>query len=278
MDWGPTFAGQPCVDAWYEDLSASRWGAAVLISFYNTRSRTGITVLLAAVLWLTAGSAAGDMDAERLMAAVTAQLPPQPLALTGDLIVRLRRGVVVDRYSFDFFLHWGATPPMARYRIMGPDGTLLEELEIRRTAGGDELAYRRGDPLESAPSPALNAPIQASDLTWLDLMLDFLWWDDPVITGEETVRGFDCLIVTVAAPERHAGDYAGVRMWIEPKQYLLLQAEAFDANDRPVRRLWVTSVQRLDDEQWMIKEMESQRYPSAQRTRMRIGEVVETAP
>lgn len=216
-------------------------------------------------------------EADQLLAGVIAQLPPEPLHISGSLVVRQRRGVVLARYRLDCRLHWGGEPPMAHYRILNTEGHTLEELELYREPDGNRLIHRGRDRIASTAAIPLGTPIQATDLTWLDLTLDFLWWDHPVVTGTESVRGFDCVIVTVQAPSRHAETYAGVRLWIEPAQRLLLQAEGFDAHNRPVRRLWITSVQRVN-EQWMIKEMEIQRHPSPQRTRMRIEEIIESEP
>ncbi len=235
---------------------------------------TAAGIIAMTVLCVCADTRDGDPAAEALMASVTAQLPPQPLEVTGTLTVRQRRGVVTGRYGFSFFLHWGAAPPYARYRISQTDGSPLEELHIRREPDGDHILYRSGNPLQETAAPPLSATIQATDITWLDLTLDFLWWEHPVLTDTETVRGFECLIVTVPAPEEHASEVAGVRLWIDREQHLLLQAEGFDRDGRIVRRLWVTSVQRVD-ELWMIKEMEVQRTPSVRRTRLRVEEVIE---
>jgi hypothetical protein len=127
--------------------------------------------------------------------------------------------------------------------------------------------------------PLLFSRIQESDITWADLTLSFLWWRTASMAGEETVRGYSCYIVDVVPPESVSTTntntgmpYASVRLWIEKKNRVMLQAEGRAKDGTPVRTMWVKSVKKIN-ERWMIKDMEIQGYPDVHRTRLHIEDV-----
>jgi hypothetical protein len=68
-----------------------------------------------------------------------------------------------------------------------------------------------------------------------------------------------------------------VRLWIEEKIRVLLQAEGYDAQGEAVRRLWVQSCKKIND-RWMIKDMEIQQYPEIHRTRLTVRDVKPQPP
>jgi hypothetical protein len=214
------------------------------------------------------------------MAAVRMQLPREPIVLSGELIVRKRRGVVVSKCAFTIELEWGSQPPRAQYTLHSLLGTDLEQLTVIRRPGGDaQLAYATGDPLAPAPIPDLLSPIQKTDLTWTDLTLSFLWWKGGTVRGMEKIRSFNCYVVDVPAPGDKPGPYTHARLWIDRKALVLLQAEGWH-DKQLVRRLWVKSVKQIKnaagtDRRWMIKDMEIQSFPSHQRTKLRVRDVAE---
>jgi hypothetical protein len=214
------------------------------------------------------------ITADALMRSTLAQLPPEPLAIKGELIVRLQRGIILEKYPFECLLHWGASPAVAHYMLPARGAHPREQMELTRSAAGRQIAYRRGIAPTNAAPPSLTTRIRDTDLSWLDLTLDFLWWHHPTIVGEESVRGFDCYIVELPRPADMEAEYAVARLWIGKQQHLLLQAEGVDANGKVVRRLWVKSCKKID-EKWIVKEMEIQSYPVVHRTKLHILEVIE---
>lgn len=239
-------------------------------------------------------------SADTLLKRVIEQLPAAPIRVSGELLVRKRRGIPVNTYAFEFEAHWGHTPPRARYRIRDAFGNDLEQLTIIHGVS-PTYYYAAGNPLREAPPPQLTQSIQQTDLTWMDLTLAFLWWPDSTIVGEDTFRNFDCTVVDVHAPicpsqaegevgsrrpselpsslqprdptSLEAPSYAFVRLWIAQKAPLLLQAEAYNEENECIRRFWVRSCKKIDDE-WMIKEMEIQRFPAIHRTKLRVQTVI----
>ena len=225
------------------------------------------------------GEDAALPPARAVLETVVAQLPREPLRVSGELTVRHRRGVVVRTVGFEMFLHWGAEPSTARYTVRDALGADLERLTVTRTAGGEAgLEYAAGAALTPAPLPDLYASVQATDISWVDLSLAFLWWPDATMVGTGEVRGRECLIVTVRPPPgEDAAVYDHVRLWIDRKLFMLLQVEAFDAEGMQLRRLWVKSLKKMG-EQWMIKDLEVESAPVVQRTRLRVPEVETVTP
>ncbi len=230
------------------------------------------------------GESDEPVTVENLMASVVAAFPRDPLELRGTFLVRRRRGVVVAEHEFAMAVHWGANPMTARYWILDEQEQPVEEMRLTRPYGKPPVwRYRAGVPLADRPLPDLYAPILDTDLSWADLSLSFLWWPGGAFAGEERIRGYACHIVEIPAPQREmegmdsAEPYAKVRLWIEKKHAMLLQAEAYDAEGNPVRRLWVRSLRKIG-ERWMIKDLEVQRHRSPSRTKLTIREAVEPDP
>ncbi len=228
-------------------------------------------------------------SADQLLHDVVARLPIDPIHVSGKLLVRRRRGVPVASLDFELDAHWGDTPARATYHIRDAFGRSLEELSVTH---GESTSYQyaTGDPLQKTDLPDLSGAIQETDLSWIDLTFAYLWWPGGKIVGEESIRSFDCYILDIPAPQSQkvadggpkaesegASPYASVRLWISKKAHMMLQAEGYDANGKILRRLWVRNFKKIAD-QWMIKEMEVQRYPEVHRTKLRVTEVETAKP
>jgi len=222
----------------------------------------------------SAADTADDDDvpiAAALLAGVINQLPREPIRVTGTLLVRRRRGVPISTYGFELIARWGDAIPRTRYTILDAFGEPLERLELTH-GESPTYDYAVGNPLESRPVYTLDRPVQSTDITWMDLTLSFLWWTDARLEGEDSVKGFDCHVIRINAPPDQQGPYKSVRLWIGKKAGMMLRAEGLDADDKPIRRLWINSVKKIDDA-YMIKDMEIQKYPAIQRTKLSIAEV-----
>ena len=156
-------------------------------------------------------------------------------------------------------------------------GAQLQDRAIdgRKSEGRVEVdwetsAVRIGD----GSAIALDSRIESTDLTWADLSLSFLWWRGGEIVGTDRAKGRDCYLVDLPAPawQPTTSGYHHVRLWIDQSLHMLLRAEGFDADNQPLRSLWVRSLKKTDG-RWMIKDMEVQAYPPVQRTRLRIHTV-----
>ena len=68
-----------------------------------------------------------------------------------------------------------------------------------------------GQPFPSASTSTFDSSVLGTDVTWSDLTLDYLWWDDvsfDVVREGESVHGQTCAVVVMKKGERT------VRVWV----------------------------------------------------------------
>lgn len=208
-----------------------------------------------------------EPSARELLGGVWSCFPSEPVVISGDLIVRGRRGSEPG-LRLELEADWSGDPVRAVYTIRNADGITLERMTVtRRGQGTPQYAYERGDPLKPESTPDLAATIGRTDISWMDLTLSFLWWPNPEVAGTDKVRGRECHVVSVRPPEGTGGQYGHVLLWIDRELGMFLQAEGYDPAGERVRRLWIQSLKKID-ERWMIKDLEVQVYPGTDRTKL----------
>ena len=115
-----------------------------------------------------------------------------------------------------------------------------------------------------------------TDVTWLDLTFDFLWWTDAAYEEDregETVHGQTCMVILVRPPEKIAGLEA-IRLWADKKTGCLMQAEQLGDGMKPIRRLWGTRVKKFG-ERWMVSVLEVETLGSRHRTKITVEDLKE---
>jgi len=114
----------------------------------------------------------------------------------------------------------------------------------------------------------LQPTLLGTDVTWSDLTLDYLWWDDFSFDAEregETVHGQVCAVVLLKKGVRM------VRVWVDRKTGALLQAEEL-RDGKTVRRLWGTRIRKFGD-RWMANVLEVETIGSGHRTKITVEEL-----
>jgi len=113
-----------------------------------------------------------------------------------------------------------------------------------------------------------------SQFSYYDLGMPFLQWPDPKLVGDGRMRGRDCFVVEVRATDQ---PYARAKLWIDKESVAPLRIEAFDTEDRLVKRIEITSFKRLG-EIWIPRGVEvasvppAQALPAEERSRLEIFE------
>jgi len=167
-------------------------------------------------------------------------LVPANVELRGRIVLRNRKGI--PRAEHDYVL----------------------------TRKSGQTALRIDDQPYAAPPQASQASqtLLGTDVTWSDLTLDYLWWDDFSFDAEgesESVHGQVCAVVLLKKGGRT------VRIWVDRKTGALLQAEEL-ADGRTVRRLWGTRIKKFDD-RWMANVLEVETVGSGHRTKITVEEL-----
>ena len=159
---------------------------------------------------------------------------PRNVELTGQIILRSRRGIVQAKYE---------------YKLKRSDGETL----LIITDNGKEVEF------------AKSGRILKTDVTWSDLTLDYLWWDDFKFDPEresESVHGQKCMVILLKKGERT------VRVWVDKKTGAMMQAEEL-ADGKPIRKLWGTRIKKFGD-RWAPNVLEVETVGSGHRTKITV--------
>ena len=160
---------------------------------------------------------------------------PANVELEGRLVLRNRKGI-----------------PLAEHDYVLTRSNAVTRLSID------------GNPC-SPPPPSTSTSLLGTDVTWSDLTLDYLWWDDFSFDAEresETVHGQVCSVVVMKKDDRV------VRVWVDRKTGALMQAEEFQG-DKAIRRLWGTRIKKFGD-RWMANVLEVETVGSGHRTKITV--------
>jgi hypothetical protein len=163
---------------------------------------------------------------------------PANVELEGRIILRNRKGFVQSEYN---------------YRLVRNDGQTSLELKDDE---GRTVPYEK------------EGRILKTDVTWSDLTLDYLWWDDFSFDKEresESVHGQKCAVVVMKRGDRT------VKVWIDRKTGALMQAEEYKA-EKPIRKLWGTRIKKFG-ERWMANVLEVETTGSGHRTKITVEEM-----
>ena len=188
-------------------------------------------IALAAALLISTNAPAAEVVAN------CRSMIPADAELKGRIVLRSRKGIVQAEYGYDLVRKAGAT-------------------DLKLTKDDKDVEFEK------------SGQILGTDVTWSDLTLDYLWWDDVSFDAEregETVHGQVCTVIVMKKGERQ------VRVWVDRKTGALMQAEEIK-DGKAVRRLWGTRLKKFG-ERWMADVMEVETIGSGHRTKITVEEL-----
>jgi hypothetical protein len=188
-------------------------------------------IALAAALLISTNAPAAEVVAN------CRSMIPADAELKGRIVLRSRKGIVQAEYGYDLVRKAGAT-------------------DLKLTKDDKDVEFEK------------SGQILGTDVTWSDLTLDYLWWDDVSFDAEregETVHGQICTVIVMKKGERQ------VRVWVDRKTGALMQAEEMK-DGKAVRRLWGTRLKKFG-ERWMANVMEVETVGSGHRTKITVEEL-----
>lgn len=180
-----------------------------------------------------------DVSARELVEGCRTMIPTE-IELKGRLVLRNRRGISLAEHAY----------------------------VLTRTEGMTTLVVDGETVTAPGPDAAASGSILGTDVTWSDLTLDYLWWDEftyDETKESETVYGQVCSVVVLKKGDRL------IRIWVDRKTGALMQAEEMKAG-RPVRRLWGTRIKKFGD-RWSPNVMEVETLGSGHRTKIIVEEM-----
>ena len=217
-----------------------------------------------------------NLTAAQTLSACSQIIPSERLLLKGTLTVRKLRGIVLAEQPFKLLMDWGAKMPTAEVLLLDSEGTSLVQRAVLTRPPGQPAQIKLFDGPEQRPveAPSYAGRIRGTDMTWMDLTLDFLWWKDvrfDDIPRGDSHNGRDCDILVTVPPAPIPGCSA-VRVWVDRQLRCVMQAEQLDPQGNPVRKMWVQRVKKMDD-RWMIRDMEIETLNSGHRTKLFVDDV-----
>ena len=158
-----------------------------------------------------------------------------------------------------------ATSMVELCRAMIPKDVVIKGHINRRSRRGTEKAsYKdvltrtsKGTDLKLTDKKGKDVPfkregkIADTDVTWSDLTLDFLWWDDisfDVDSEGETVQGIICRVILLKKGTR------AIRIWIDKRTGAMLQAHEL-SEGKVVREFFCTSIKKFG-KRWAPRNIE----------------------
>jgi len=211
--------------------------------------------------------------AQNLLQSVQDAIPKESMEIKARINARSTKEREGSKVYAEVLLHSGAGLYSAVYTIVDAFGGMMEQLIVNREPDQPpRYRYRMGDPLQDAELPNLFDHIKSTDITWVDLSLSFLWWPDGETVGSEKIRNRFCYIIEMPVPEDGTSEVAALRLWIDPKIPMLIQAEGYDADGNLTRRLRVDSFKKVNGI-WLIKDINVQRFNSGGRSNLRITDM-----
>ncbi|HSR87702.1 MAG TPA: serpin family protein [Pontiella sp.] len=199
---------------------------------------------------------AEPIPADDILAFVRTKLPDDPLTLTGSLKVKTKNGFTRSSMPVVMELDWGAAVPTATYRIDE------ETLTITWKDGQPDYAF-------SNPDNHPGSMILDTGITWADLSFSVLWWADSKLVREEKKINRDCYVVDVPVPDSDNS----MRLWIEKKMGMLLEARTFDAKQKELSRMKIVSIKKTDG-MWVAKDLEIRDRKTGSKTTLQISDLV----
>ena len=206
-----------------------------------------------------------------------AMLPRGMVELKGSMILRNRKGIVASEHDYRLVMRRSAEASQLSIEL-SPRGETNMTARVTIARRGDarpEIRLTRGG-AETEVVDSLLARVLETDVTWLDLTFDYLWWPDPFYETEregESVHGQVCSVILVKPAHAVAG-LSAVRLWVDKKTGCLMQIEQVGEDGKPIRRMWGTRVKKFDGK-WMVSVLEVETLGSRHRTKITVDAIRE---
>src|SRR6266436_858764 len=145
--------------------------------------------------------------------------------------------------------HLTQTGPLIRYSFSDPE----EVLQLRLGENGSRLDLVTETGAKTFRAEKLNEKIRGTGISYEDLALKFLYWENARLLGDETVRTRSCWKLQLVAPSRDS-HYWNVVIWVDKASGALMRMEAYNWDGKLAKRFEVISAQKIDN-RWFLKQM-----------------------
>ena len=143
-----------------------------------------------------------------------------------------------------------ADGPLVRYQFQGTPPTVVQ---VHYNEDNSQLEESTGGSSEKLTPANFDKKILATDLSYEDLALRFVYWSRATITGEDSIKTRAAWKLLLNAPT-HRTEYSSVNLWVDKDSGALLRADAYDWQGKLIKRFEVISGQKIEG-RWYLKQM-----------------------
>ncbi len=245
--------------------------------------RFGVLVVACCAPFLgMAENATEGLTPQQLLWQARMMFPQEELSVTGHLGTAEKRGMNEVRRPYALHLDWSGGVPTAECKLYDTaDGMgLLQHAVLTRVAGKPALTLINDEGVRTE-NVRLNTPIGETDLTWMDLTFDYLWWekvrrlDEAELDRREISSrqsGRNCIVLEVEPPTPQWG-LGAVRLWVDEATGNLIQiAQLDEAKEGTVRTMYAQKIGR-ENGRWVPREFRVARTGVSRVTKLYVGSV-----
>jgi hypothetical protein len=131
------------------------------------------------------------------------------------------------------------------------------QLRIQLNPGAFTLERRKSaaDTWKPVPSSDFSQPILNTDITYGDLDLDFINWDDIEPLGTDSIKTLDAYVFDAHPGPNDHSTFPTVRFWVSKQYWAFLRIDGLNAKGQAVKRVEVQDVMTIADKFTVFKEM-----------------------
>lgn len=145
--------------------------------------------------------------------------------------------------------HLSQNGPVIRYSFTDPE----EVLQLRLGENGSRLDLVTNAGSAKIPAEKLKEKVRDTGITYEDLTLEFLYWQNARVLGDETLRTRSCWKLQVVAESKDS-QYWNVLIWVDKASGALMRMDGYDWNGKLAKRFEVVSAQKIQN-RWFLKQM-----------------------
>ena len=145
--------------------------------------------------------------------------------------------------------HLTQTGPVIRYAFSNPD----EALQLRLGENDSRLEEVTRSGVEKITPAQFDQKVRGTSVTYEDLALKFLYWQNGRVAGDSLVRTRNCWKLELKAPSRQS-QYSNVFLWVDKEGGALMRMEGYDWEGKLAKRFEVVSAQKIEG-RWFLKQM-----------------------
>lgn len=204
----------------------------------QARSARALALLLV-IAPVSSRAAEAAPPAKDILAGVRMQQSRQQVELDGQL----RENQIIVPF------HFTQNGPITRYSFSNPD----EALQLRLGESDSRLEEVTRSGAEKITPAEFNHRVRGTSISYEDLALKFLYWQNARVIGEDSIDTRACWKLQLQAPSRQS-QYSSVNLWVDKVSGALMQMEGYDYTGRLAKRFKVVSAQKIEG-RWFLKQM-----------------------